>query len=199
MREIKVRHPDGRIWYVRHRWVRRRAFWRTRTDWAAEATNPDGPYGEREVKRLVLPDGEALLAAAGWLDLFDLFSVSGLVAVLLLVLVLPLILISFVIAGARHALAWVTANPAAALAVLVGVAGVVALLLLRRPWLVVAQRLGAGDDVPRHAWLVTGWRRSRAFARELAAAIQAGRFSQDGVLSLGRDPRTGRRRAHPDT
>lgn len=117
----------------------------------------------------------------------------------LVVLVLPLILISFVIAGVRHALAWATANPAAALAVLVGVAGVVALLVVRRPWLVVAQRLGAGDDVPRRAWLVTGWRRSRAFAREFAAAIQAGRFSQDGMLHLPRDPRTGRRRAHPNS
>jgi hypothetical protein len=78
------------------------------------------------------------------------------------------------------------------------VAGVVALLLVRRPWLVVAQRQGLGD-APRRAWLVTGWHRSRAFARELAAAIQAGRFSQDGVLSLSRDPRTRRRRAQPNS
>ena len=198
MREIKVRHPDGRIWYVRQRWVRRRPFWRPRPDRAAQATNPDGPYGEREVKLLGLPDAEALLAAAAWLDLFDLFSVGGLVVVLLLVLVLPLILLGLVVAGVRHALAWATAHPAAALAVLGGVAGVVALLVVRRPWLVVAQRLGAGDEVPRRVWLVTGWRRSRAFARELAAAIQDGRFSQDGVLYLGRDPRTGRRRADPD-
>lgn len=199
MREVKVRHPDGRIWYVRHRWVRRRPFWRLRADWAAQAANPDGPYGEREVNPMVLPDAEALLDAAGWLDLFGLFSVPGLVVVLLVVLVLPLVLLGLVIAGVRHALAWATADPAAALTVLVGVAGCVALLVVRRPWLVVAQRLGTGDEVPRRAWLVTGWRRSRAFARELAAAIQDGRFSQDGVLLLRRDPRSGRCRAHPDS
>jgi hypothetical protein len=42
-----------------------------------------------------------LLDATGWLDFFGLFSVRGLVGVLLLLLVLPLILISFVIAGVR--------------------------------------------------------------------------------------------------
>jgi hypothetical protein len=42
-----------------------------------------------------------LLDATRWLDFFGLFSVRSLVGVLLLLLVLPLILISFVIAGVR--------------------------------------------------------------------------------------------------
>jgi hypothetical protein len=130
---------------------------RTHANWSAEAANPDGPYRERAVNPLVLPDGEALLDATGWLGSFGLLSVSGLVAVLLVVLVLTLILISFVSASARHALAWATANPTAALAVLVGVAGIIALLVARRPWLVVAQRLGL-DDAPRRATLEPGVR-----------------------------------------
>ena len=72
MREIKVRHPDGRIWYVRHRWVRRRPFWRKHANWSAEAANPDGPHRERAVNPLVLPDGEALLDATGWPGSFGL-------------------------------------------------------------------------------------------------------------------------------
>jgi hypothetical protein len=32
MREIRVKMPDGHVWYVRRRWVRRRTPWRPSVD-----------------------------------------------------------------------------------------------------------------------------------------------------------------------
>lgn len=198
MREVKVRHPDGRIWFVQHRWVRRRPFWRERRAWSERAANPDSPYGERELKAKAGADAafDGFLSSSGvWLlDIASDAGVLGVVVVLVVALLAllgsVLFLARVVIEGAQRAPEWIAANPAPAVAVLAGLVGVAALLLIRRPWLVVAQRLGAGDDVPRRAWLVTGWRRSRAFARELAAAIQRGGVSRDAVVLFTRGPRS---------
>ena len=52
--------------------------------------------------------------------------------------------------------------------------GVLALALIRRPWLVEAERQGL--DPPRRAWRVIGWRRSGQCVREVARAIAQGRL-----------------------
>jgi hypothetical protein len=169
MRDIRVVAPDGYVWHVRRRWARRQMPWRPLVDAvAARRRRARGwPWGPQQ--RLG-PDPDPFLA----------YGMGGeLGAVVLLLGVLGVVLLALAVGGLgwlviRVVVPWLLLHLTEVLSVLAGGIGVLALVLIRRPWLVEAERQGL--DPPRRAWRVIGWRRSGQCAREVARAIAQGRL-----------------------
>jgi hypothetical protein len=171
MRDIRVVTPDGYVWYIRRRWTRRRTPWRPLVDAvAARRRRARGwTWGPRE--RLG-PDPEPFPPsyAGGPGELGEIVVLLGALGVVLLVLAVGGVVWLVV----TVAVPWLLLHLKTVLSVLAGGFGVVALVLIRRPWLVEAERQGL--DPPRRAWRVIGWRRSGQCAREVAGAIAQGRL-----------------------
>ena len=120
-------------------------------------------------KRVRLPRRPDVDATDGGLLAIDVAeSVSGLVVGLLVAVTLALALV----------LVWPLFALALELIALVFLAlgGVIARVVLRRPWLIVATT--EGPPVERLAWDVSGWRASGAAIDEVAAALRSGRDPQ---------------------
>lgn len=142
-----VTAPDGGRWRVGRRWLNR---------------SPPKPWTRWRRDRKRSDDGEV---AAGWLPdamLTGVDSLGGIglvigalvVIAMVVFLLLPLIGIAF------------------ELALLIGfvMSGLFGRVVLRRPWTIEAVSLD--DPARRHAFAVTGWRRSRRALADLAAAIE---------------------------
>jgi hypothetical protein len=209
VRDIQVRHPDGRIWHVSRRWLRRRPPWRRAAGPTARQRQRQRPSGA---------DAEPLLTGAdlpGWpatvsdvlRDLSSLVGLpsltrppSGLPGPLLLVtaalaLAIVWLLLAWVGVVTQAIVAWLADHPVAVALAAVLLVILAALLVFRRPWLVVAERQGL-TDAPRRAWRLIGWRRSGRFALQVAQAIRDGRSDASGivVVSQPREPREPRGR-----
>lgn len=180
--DIKVHHPDGRVWYVRRRWARRRLPWASRGRRALlgrldRSAGRDGPLlGLDEdlgallalevVSELVAPDVATLL-------------------VILPIVVVGLLVVAGLVAVAHATTAWLHVHPgvlvAGAMALVAVALLVLANLLVGRPWLVIAERLGL-EGAPMRVWRVVGRRRSRELAGQVAEAIRSGRMDSAGML-----------------
>jgi hypothetical protein len=192
-RQGRVVAPDGRVWFVRRRWARRRPFWSPRPRF------PERFHGEDE-----LPDED--LPVPGVMDMFtyaeddlgergfDRFYDDETAAWVSVVVIFALVFVISVLVPLtiRFVLPWLVpavgdhARPllaaAAALAVLAG------LNQLHRPWYVELRRQGLAD-APRRVWRVQGWRRSGRLMGELAAAIRQGRVDNRRAVILRTDDR----------
>jgi hypothetical protein len=142
--------PDGRTWRVRRHWLPRlrEDRWPVRfRRWARELV--------RDVRARDVFEGVGCVA--------DLLEAAAVVAVGLAVVVLVLLL-AFVVAPVVFALV-----DALVVLVLAGL-GVLARVVLRRPWTVEAL---ASDD-ERAEWKVVGFRASGALKHDLRARLEAG-------------------------
>ena len=175
MREIRVKTPDGHVWYVRRRWVRRRTPWhpsvdrmaaryrrwrRARADW--ERLRPG-----REIEH----DPGAQTTAFG-------FAEMGELALLLMALGVSLVALAALAIGRMLWLQvgpWLAAQLTVVLCVLAFAIVFTVFALDRRPWLVEAERQGL-DGAPHRLWRVVGWRRSARWARQVARAIERGQL-----------------------
>ena len=185
--------PDGHVWFVRRRRARRRPFWAPRP--------PERYQGEEE-----LPDPDEQLPVPGIMDLFtyaedDLgergfdrryddraaADVSLIVIAILLVVVglLGWLVATYVL---PWLVPWVSGHARPLLIGAAGVAALVALNQLHRPWYVELQRQGLAD-APRRVWRVQGWRRSGRLMDRLTAAIREGRIDRRGAVILPADDR----------
>ena len=199
-RERRVVTPDGRVWFVRRRWARRRPPWArrsrqpmTRVDadeelpaekWVnppidALFTYPDSDLGERGFDWLL--DDQYAAGCLLWAVIIGVL-VTGLAAAATVEFVLPWLL------------PWVAANAGLLLGAAVAVAVLVVVDRLRRPWFVELQRQGL-PDAPRRVWRVRGWRRSGRPMEEIAAAVREGRIDSEHAAVLFRrgGPPTGGR------
>ena len=185
MREIRVVTPDGYVWFVRRRWARRRMPWSPMLE--AAARRRERARQERGLKRSpddyplgadagVGVDGESL--SLGWPVLGVLVMLLGVPLLSVIALVLIVAPIVWFPAAGR----WLLHHPGDEARVLGGVLLLAALLLVRRPWLVVAEPMALKK--PGRAWRVTGWRRAGRCASEVAGSIREGRLylePRDGV------------------
>ena len=168
--------PDGRIWYVRRRWARRQPPWRRR---------PDHELGPAELDDVpVLPADEV---ADSFLDFvrYDLqlgiwlllgLAVLGLVAavagaVLVVERVVPFLVDHAVVIGAG----------------LAGLAAVVLVDRLTRPWFIEAES-GRLAQAPRRVWRVSGWWRAQRAFRAVAEAVAEGRIDSEHGVIVFTDP-----------
>jgi hypothetical protein len=193
-RERRAVTPDGRVWFVRRRWARRRPPWSRRpryqtarmdADEELPAEEPVVPpidsfftYDGRDLDRLGdrifdrhHDDRHAAWAMVTWLLVGVL--VTGLLVAAAVAYVLPW-LVPLAVANA-----WPLLGVAAAVAVLAAVDRLV------RPWFVELQRQGLAD-APRRVWRVRGWRRSARLMDEVAAAVRDGRIDQRHAAVLFR-------------
>jgi hypothetical protein len=175
VREQRVVTPDGRVWFVRRRWVKRRLPWKR--------GGPAGELGPAEQEAVpVLPDRSELLDSFGrliyWDVEFGLLAAGALLVVGLLAL------------GVVAAITWswvlplLAANLPPIAVVLAVVAAAVLLDRLTRPWFIEAQSARLAD-APRRIWRVQGWWRARRAFASVAAAIAEGRIgAEHGTLLL---------------
>jgi hypothetical protein len=179
-REQRVVTPDGHVWYVRRRWAKRRPPWARQTarfdaeaELAAEKpvvppldglfSYPENDLGEPGFD--VTHDERAAASMMLWALLIGVVVVGLLVAATVRFVVpwlIPLVV----------AFAWPILGVAAGVAVLVVVDR------LQRPWFVELQRQGLAD-APRRLWRVQGWRRSGQLMKEIAGAVREGRIATD--------------------
>jgi hypothetical protein len=202
MRSIRIVTPDGHVWFVRRRWARRqgrlgryldrRRAWR-RAVWLARGKAQDlelaGPTSKtwKSMARSPLPQFW-LSPSEAWM--WDIRSAQNLVVALIVTgTVLALAGLGFLgwlmVPAVRHQ---IPSHPTATLTGLAGVLAVVGLVLVRRPWLVEAERQGL--DPPRRVWRVIGWRRSGRCIREVAAAIAQGRLDVEPAGAAPENPRS---------
>jgi hypothetical protein len=210
VRDIQVRHPDGRIWHVSRRWARRRPPWRRVAGPTAHERQHQWPSGADAEPVLTdddLPGWPAtvsdvvrdLSGLVGLPTLPGLTRLSRLPGSLpLLVTTAPAVTMVWLLLAwvgvATHAMvAWLVDHPVVLAGATVVLVILAVLLVFRRPWLVVAERQGLAD-APRRAWRLVGWRRSGRFALQIAQAIRDGRFDASGVVvvSSPQEPRSGR-------
>jgi hypothetical protein len=199
-RERRVVTPDGRVWFVRRRWARRRPPWArrsrqpmTRVD--ADEELPAETWVNPPIGALfTYPDGDLGEGGFDWL-LDDQYAAGCLLgAVIIGVLVTGLAAAATV----EFVLPWLLPRVAATAGLLLGAAVAVAVLVvvdrLRRPWFVELQRQGL-PDAPRRVWRVRGWRRSGRLMEEIAAAVREGRIDSEHAAVLFRrgGPPTGGR------
>jgi len=175
VREQRVVTPDGRVWFGRRRWAKRRLPWKR--------GGPAGELGPTEREAIpVLPDRGELLDSFGRLTQWDV-EFGLLVAGALLV-------VGLVALGVVAAITWswvlplLAANLLPIAVVLAVVAAVVLLDRQTRPWLIEAQSARLAD-APRRIWRVQGWWRARRAFASVAAAIAEGRIgAEHGTLLL---------------
>lgn len=177
--DIKVHHLDGRVWYVRRRWARRRLPWAGR--------------GRRALPGRLDRRQAAGVAQGGTLqdldeDLTEWMAMQAKAE--LVMVIVALVVGSLLVAGlvmlAHATITWLRVHPrvlAGGAIALVAVALLVpANLLVGRPRLVIAERLGL-EEAPVRVWRVVGRRRSRELARRVAEAIRSGRMDSGGLLA----------------
>lgn len=196
-RQRRVVTPDGRVWYVRRRWAKRRLRWSRR---AGQATARFDADEELAAEELAVPPFDGLFSYRGndldhlgeigfdrWHD--ERHAAGTMVGVLVVGFVVVGMLVSALV---HYVLPWLLPLLVANVRPILGVAAAVAVLVvldrLQRPWFVELQRQGLAD-APRRVWRVRGWRRSRRLINELATAIGEGRIDREraAVLFPGRD------------
>jgi hypothetical protein len=193
-RELRAVTPDGRVWFVRRRWARRRPPWSRSTRYPATRVDADE---ELSAEDPVVPPLESFFTYDGR----DLDQLGDLVfdrwhddrhAARLMVTVLAvafLVVGLLVAATVEYVLPWLLPLVVANARLLLGVAAALAVLVagdrLVRPWFVELRRQGLAD-APRRVWRVRGWRRSAHLMDEVAAAVTDGRIDQRHAAVLFR-------------
>jgi len=137
--------PDGRVWTVGREWVSGRI--RLRRE--PERDVPDGGEGDWSLGDLFSFDDITPSAVAVGLAI-------ALVAALLFVVVLPLVALVVELV----------------LLLIVFVAGLMARVVLRRPWQIVAKTSGPPPE--NLSWQVVGWRASGRAISEIEGSLEAG-------------------------
>jgi hypothetical protein len=190
-RERRVVTPDGRVWFVRRRWARRRPPWARRSRQPMTRVDADE---ELPAEKWVNPPIDALftypdsdLGEPGMDPTLDDQHAAG--------CLLSTIIIGVLVTGLAAAatvefvLPWLLPRVAANAGPLAGAAVAVAVLVvvdrLRRPWFVELQRQGL-PDAPRRVWRVRGWRRSGRLMEELVGAVREGRIDSEHAAILFR-------------
>lgn len=172
MREKRVTTPDGRVWYVRRRWARRRPPWKRRADQELGPAERDaGP---------VLVDGDELLDSLAGIFWYGEEVVRFLAVALL---ALAVVLVAVVAAVTREVVAPFVVDNLPLIAAVVGVATALWLLdRLTRPWFVEAESAKL-FHAPRRVWRVRGWWRTQRAFGAVVAAIADGRIdSRHGAI-----------------
>jgi hypothetical protein len=176
VREQRVATPDGRVWYVRRRWARRQPPWRRR---------PDHELGPAELDNVpVLPADEV---ADSFLRFVHYDAELG------LVLLLGLAVVGLVAAVAGAVLVVEQVVPFLvdhALVIGAGLAGLAAVVLvdrLTRPWFIEAES-GRLAQAPRRVWRVHGWWRARRAFRAVVEAVAEGRIDSEHGVIVFTDP-----------
>jgi len=196
-RERRVVTPDGRVWFVRRRWARRRPPWSrrarpptTRVDADEELPAEDVPVPPLDALYFSYSgsDGDDGEPGFAWWHQ-ERFVLLGMTRVILVgVIVTGLAAAATVEFVLPWLLPWVAANALLLLGAAAGVAVLVVVDRLRRPWFVELQRQGL-TDAPRRVWRVRGWRRSGRLMDEIAAAVREGRIDSEHAAILFRDRR----------
>jgi hypothetical protein len=184
-RERRVVTPNGRVWYVRRRWAKRRLPWSRQ---AGQRTARFDAEQELAAEEWVLPPLDGMFSDPGN-DLDDpyfdrLHDMVGAVVV-------GVIIVGLLAAAAvEFVLPWlvplVVANARLILGIAVAVAVLVILDRLQRPWFVELQRQGL-SDAPRRVWRLRGWRRSGRLMNQIAAAIRECRIDSEHATILFTD------------
>jgi hypothetical protein len=176
VREQRVTTPDGRVWYVRRRWARRQPPWRRRADHELGPAEVDDlpllPADEvaESFLRFVRYDlGEGLALLLGLAVLVLVAAVAG--AVLVVERVVPFLVDHAVVIGAG----------------LAGLAAVVLVDRLTRPWFIEAES-GRLFQAPRRVWRVHGWWRARRAFRAVVEAVAEGRIDSEHGVIVFTDP-----------
>jgi hypothetical protein len=198
-RRRRVVTPDGRVWYVRRRWAKRRLPWSRQTD---QPTMRFDAEQELAAEEPVAPPIESLFTYSGR-DLDHLNEVvfrrahddRHAAKVTVTALVVGVVVVGLLAAATiEYVLPWLVPLLVANARLLLGVAVAVAVLVildrLQRPWFVELQRQGL-SDAPRRVWRLRGWWRSGRLMNQLAAAIREGRIDSEHatILFPGRDLR----------
>jgi len=199
-RERRVVTPDGRVWYVRRRWAKRRPPWSRRARQPAARVDADEELAAEDE---VLPPIDALftypdsdLGEPGFAWWHHERHTLRVLTFVIFVGVIVAVLAAA--ATVQFVLPWLLPLVAANAGPLLGAAAVVAVLVvvdrLRRPWFVELQRQGL-TDAPRRVWRVRGWRRSGRLLEEIAAAVREGRIdgAHAAILFRRGGPPTGDR------
>jgi hypothetical protein len=200
-RERRVVTPDGRVWYVRRRWARRRPPWSRRSRRPMPRVDADEELAAEE---LPLPPLDALFTLPPDRDLGEpgftwwhqeRFTLRRMTfAIVVGVLVTGLLAAATVQFVLPWLLPWVAANAVPLAGAVAAAAALVVVDRLRRPWFVELQRQGL-TDAPRRVWRVRGWRRAGRLMEEIATAVQEGRIDSEHAAILfrrGGPPRGGR-------
>lgn len=175
LRRKVVRAPDGTVWTIRRRWIRRPG-WRGRS-W---------PWRR---KRESDPD------RGGRWDLLDLFNFNfdfgdDIAAGILIVLLVAAFVVFMIFFGWPLLL---FLFESLLIIPITFVAGIVGRVLFRRPWAIEATAVQATEET-EVAWSVAGWRASSRAADQMAAAIRAtGDVADDPPLVTPRAHRKSRR------
>lgn len=191
-RERRVVTPNGRVWYVRRRWAKRRLPWSRQ---AGQRTARFDADQELAAEEWVLPPLDGMFSYPGndlgepgfdWLH-DDQYAASMMVgAVVVGVIIVGLLAAATV----EFVLPWlvplVVANARLVIGIAVAVAVLVILDRLQRPWFVELQRQGL-SDAPRRVWRLRGWRRSGRLMNQIAAAIREGRIDSEHATILFTD------------
>jgi hypothetical protein len=199
-RERRVVTPDGRVWFVRRRWAKRRPPWARRTRQPVTRVDADE---ELRAEEPVEPPLEAVIEhALGQLHDDRYAGQTLLIVILAGVTVSGLLTAVLAAATVDHVLPWLLPFVAANARPILGVAATATVLAavlvvadrLQRPWFVELQRQGL-LDAPRRVWRVKGWRRSERMIEEIAAAVREGRIDGEHAAILFRrgGPPTGDR------
>jgi hypothetical protein len=191
-RERRAVTPDGRVWFVRRRWARRRPPWArrsrqpmTRVDADEELPAEDLPLPPLDALFTLPPDRDLGEPGFSWWhqERYTLERMTFAIFVSMVVVGLA------AAATVEFVLPWLLPRVAANAGLLLGAAAAVAVLVvvdrLRRPWFVELQRQGL-PDAPRRVWRVRGWRRSGRLMEEIAAAVREGRIDSEHAAILFR-------------
>jgi hypothetical protein len=193
-RERRAVTPDGRVWYLRRRWAKRRAPWSRRARQPSARVAADEELPDEEP---VIPPLESFFTYSGKdLDRLgervfdrrhdDRRAARSMVTALLVGLVVVGLLVA---AAVEYVLPWLVPLAAANARPILGVAAAAAVLVvvdrLTRPWFVELRRQGLAD-APRRVWRVRGWRRSGRLMEEVATAVREGRIDQRHAAILFR-------------
>jgi len=142
----RVVAPDGREWVVRRRWLPRLG---GETLW--------GRF-HRRFRQTVRRAGDVADADPGCLEVVGEGIVAA-IAIIVFVLVLIFVAVPLLVAIVDIVIL-----------LLLALLGVLARVVLRRPWLVEAR----ANDGTALEWKVVGWRASGEWRREMAELLQAG-------------------------
>ena len=192
----RVVTPDGRVWYVRRRWAKRRLPWSRHTGQPTMRLDADE---ELAAEDRVAPPIESLFTYSGR-DLDHLNEVvfrrahddRHAARVMVTVLVVVVVVVGLLAAATiEYVLPWLVPLVVANAQPILGVAAAVAVLVivdyLRRPWFVELQRQGL-SDAPRRVWRVRGWWRSGRLMNQIVVAVGEGGVDGDRATILFRDP-----------
>lgn len=140
-----VTSPDGRRWTVRRRWL----------PWKPRLKKPRLPSVRKDrfdTRPWTTAEWGLDLATMGWF---------GLAIVLVIAMVFFVWPIGFLLVELL-------------LVALFAAGGIVARILLRRPWLLDAETAGE-----KRTWAVSGWRASEDALRGIRSAVQGGRYDAE--------------------